>query len=490
MSFVKKLAGETIIYGMSSILPRVIHFLFLTIYITYKFEDTLQFGIYNELYAYSTILLVLFLFRMDTAFFRFGAQAPNQDQIFGAALLPVMGIVVLGTSTMYIFADPIATFIKYDYGGYYVRLFAFILGFDALAGMFYARFRIQSRPYRFMMYRMANVIITLSMVFLFLELIPEKSSEWFSVVHPIDYVFIANLIGSVSVLLLMIPDIVKVNWKLIWKANPVSWSRMFWYSLPLVVVGIAGNINQVFAAPLQKFFLGGSFDENLTQAGAYMGPAKIALLLNLFTVAFNYAAEPFFFNNVGKENAEKAYGQIIHAFAIVSGIAMMGIVCFQELAILLIGESYRGPQEIIPILLFAYFMLGLYYNISIWYKLSDKTVFGALISVGGAIITLSVSILFLPKIGYIASAWGTLLCFTFMTIAGYILGRVYYPIQYPVKRLLSIIFILLLSVGGTVWLKSLFESDWVSLGVGSGVFMLFTILLIWSEKEMILGYLK
>ncbi|HMQ06323.1 MAG TPA: polysaccharide biosynthesis C-terminal domain-containing protein [Saprospiraceae bacterium] len=490
MSFVKKLAGETIIYGMSSILPRVIHFLFLTIYITYKFEDTLQFGIYNELYAYSTILLVIFLFRMDTAFFRFGAQSSSQDQIFGAALLPVIGIAVLGSTTMYFFSDEIAIFLKYEYGGYYVRWFAFILGFDALAGMFYARFRLQSRPFRFLMFRMANVVITLLMVFLFLEIIPDQSNRWFDVQQPIDFVFLANLIGSAAVLLLMIPDVLKVDWQRIWKNNPVSWSKMFWYSLPLVLVGIAGNINQVFATPLQKFFLGGTFNENLTQAGAYMGPAKIALLLNLFTVAFNYAAEPFFFNNVGKENSEKAYGQIMHAFTVVSGVAMMAIISFQELAILLIGESYRGPQEIIPILLFAYFALGLYYNISIWYKLSDKTYFGAFISSGGAILTLGINIYFLPKIGYIASAWATLACFIFMTICGYILGQKFYPIRYPVKRIIYLAGVLFTVMIMTVWVKSNLSTDLHRLICGMVIFTLYIVFLWISEKKTMKEYLK
>ena len=486
MSFVKKLAGETVIYGLSSILPRVIHYLFFTIYITYRFEDTLQYGIYNDLYAYSTIILVLFLFRMDTAFFRFGSRDDDQERVFGTAIMPVMGIALAGVSLMYFNADLIAEWIAYEQGGYYVRWFAFILGFDAVAGMIYARFRLQSRPYRFLIYKVLNIVITLFLVFLFLEILPRMDVQSFEVKEPIDYVFIANLIASATILLLMLPELVKVKWGF----DLVLWKRMLTYAFPLVIVGIAGNINQVFAAPLQKFFLGENVEQNLAVAGKYMGPAKIALLLNLFTVAFNYAAEPFFFNNVGKENSEKAYGQIMHAFTMVAGVAMMGIVCFQELAILIIGENYRGPQEIIPILLFAYFFLGLYYNISIWYKLSDKTIYGALISVGGAVITLSISIGMLSKVGYIASAWASLACFTFMMVVGYLLGQKHYPIVYPVKTVLKLIGLIAIMMVMTIYLKGRFDSDWISLGIGGLLFLVFGTVVFLSERKVIKEYLK
>ncbi len=486
MSFVKKLAGETVIYGLSSILPRIIHYLFFTIYITYRFDDTMQYGIYNDLYAYSTIILVIFLFRMDTAFFRFGSRDDDQEKVFGTSLIPVMGIALVGVTVMYFNSGTIARWIEYEHGGYYVKWFAFILGFDAIAGMIYARFRLQSRPYRFLLYKVLNIVITLALVFLFLEILPRLGIQWMEVSEPIDYVFIANLIASAAILLLMLPELVKVKWGF----DGVLWKKMLVYAFPLVIVGIAGNINQVFAAPLQKFFLGNSVQENLAVAGKYMGPAKIALLLNLFTVAFNYAAEPFFFNNVGKENSEKAYGQIMHAFTVVAGVAMMGIVCFQEIAILIIGESYRGPQEIIPILLFAYFFLGLYYNISIWYKLSDKTIYGALISVGGAIITLAVSIGFLSKVGYIASAWASLACFSFMMVVGYLLGQKHYPISYPVNRILKLIGLYAVIMIGSILVKGTINSVLGSLGIGGLLFLGFIVLIYFMEKTTIIGYLK
>jgi O-antigen/teichoic acid export membrane protein len=217
---------------------------------------------------------------------------------------------------------------------------------------------------------------------------------------------------------------------------------------------------------------------------------KIALLLNLFTVAFNYAAEPFFFNNVKNENADKAYGQILHAFVLACGVAMMGIVCFQEIAILLIGESYRGPQDIIPILLFSNLFLGIYYNISIWYKLSDRTIYGAYISIGGAIITLSLSVLLLPVYGYIISAYASLACYGFMMILGYLWGQKHYPIEYPVRQILLIIITYIVFVLGTIYLKSLVASDSGALLIGAGMFLFFVMFQFFREKNTILGYLN
>lgn len=487
MSFVKKLAGETVIYGMGSILPRILYYLFITTYITYKFPDTYNYGIYNDLYAYSSVILVLFLFRMDTAFFRFGSRNNDQIQTFGAAIIPVLFISFLGVILLLFFSEQIASFLKYEGGGYYVRWFAFILGFDAIAGMFYAKFRLQSRPLKFLFFKIANVLITLGVVFFFLEIEPRLFTQpLIAVKRSIDYVFIANLVGSIVVLVFMIPDILRVRWK--W--DPQLLKRMFWYAGPLVLVGIAGQINQTFAIPLQKFFLGNGFDENLTKAGAYAGPMKIALLLNLFTVAFNYAAEPFFFNNVKNENADKAYGQIMHAFVLACGVAMMSIVSFQEIAILLIGESYRGPQDIIPILLFSNLFLGIYYNISIWYKLSDRTIYGAYISIGGALITLSMSVFLLPVYGYIISAYASLFCYGFMMVMGYLLGQKLYPINYPVRKVVTIIFTYFVFIQGTIYLKSLVASDSMALMIGGGMFLAFLLFQYIREKKTFYEYLK
>ena len=199
------------------------------------------------------------------------------------------------------------------------------------------------------------------------------------------------------------------------------------------------NINQAFAAPLQKYFLGDDILDNLANAGVYGAAAKLAILLNLFTTAFNYAAEPFFFNNSEREDAVEVYGKVALAFTIVACLAALGIIFYIDVVILLLGDSYRSGINIVPILLFAYIFLGLYYNVSIWYKLKDKTYVGALISFMGAFITILISLLLLPKIGTVASAWAALTCYVCMVVVGYLVGQRYYPVNYPVFRILGYI---------------------------------------------------
>ena len=446
MSLLKKLAGQTIIYGISHIFPRILHFVIFTAYLTYKFTEQIDFGIYTDLYAYATILLVIFGYRMDTAFFRFGSRDGNLDKAYSTGLIPILFTTVGFVSILLIFAQPIAEFLKYPEQAHYVRWFAFILGFDTLVALPYARLRLEQKPMKFLFFRVTNVLVTVFLVLFFLEICPrllDNGATWVSSIYDpskdLDYVFLSNLIASGVIFLLMVPGILKIKFDF----NGDLWKKMIWYALPLVIVGIAGSINQAFAVPLQKYFLGADYQENLNTAGIYAGPAKLALLLNLFIVAFNYAAEPFFFNHYEKSDAKAIYGKVAQAFTIVACVVLLGILMYMDLVQFIIGPNYREAIHIVPILLFAYLFLGLYYNFSIWYKLVDKTSFGAYISIGGAVITLVVSIYYLPKIGYIASAWAALCCYAFMSMAAVITGRRFYPIPYPyVRMILYILFAL------------------------------------------------
>lgn len=440
MSIIKKLAGETLIYGMASIFPRMLNILMTLVYLTYRFNDTEDYGSYNEMYAYVTIFLTILVYRLDTAYFRYGSRAEDKASVFSTALIPVIvsAIVVVGVVLLY--SQSIADGLSYGDRPHYIQWFAMIIGFDAVATLFYGKFRLASQPKRFLFFRVANVVLTIVFVLLFLEVLPRIAPDlgnnigaFFGVTKELDFVFLANLLASGSVLLLLIPEFVRVRWSM----DIRLLKKMLLYSFPLIIVGLAGNINQAFAIPLQKYFLGADTGANLSDAGLYAAAAKIALLLNLFTVAFNYAAEPFFFNNAKEDKEKKVYGQVALAFTIVCVFVIVGIVTFSGLAQYLVGSQYRASLHIVPWLLFAYFFLGLYYNVAIWFKLSDKTIVGAIISVFGAIITLIVSIYFLPRVGTIASAYAAVITYAFMIVAGYFTGQKYYPIQYPVRKILA-----------------------------------------------------
>jgi len=475
MSLIKKLAGETVIYGVSSILPRVLHYIVFTIYLTRKFPEQSDYGIYKDLYAYATIILVLLVYRMDTAFFRFGSREDGLVKTFTTAMIPIFFTSLVIVGLMWANAQNIADVLKYPNQAYYVKWFALILGFDALTALPFAKFRLENRPMRFLVVKLLNVFLTIGLVLFFLELCPllsERGIAWVDKIYDpakkLDYIFISNLIASFVVFLFVLPELLREKFQF----DLALWKKMLKYSLPLVIVGIAGNINTAFAAPLQKYFLGGDVAENLKNVGIYAAPASLAIFLNLFNVAFNYAAEPFFFKNYKESNREKLFGKVALLYTIFGAFVLLGILMYLDSFMKIMGANYRSATEIVPVLLFANLFLGLYYNFSIWYKLKDKTHIGAVISVVGAIITLVISIVFLPKIGYLASAWAAFACFAFMAIAGYLTGRIYYPIDYPIARILTYILLAFLLFQLSVYISGF--------GLSSPLFFLLNSLLLIS----------
>jgi len=488
MSLIKKLAGETVIYGISSILPRILHFTVFTIYFTWKFTDQSDFGIYRDLYAYATIILVLMLFRMDTALFRFGSRELSVSKVFSAAIIPVFILVVIAVALLFFNADLIADILAYPEQSYYVKWFAFILGLDSLIALPFARYRLENKAKKFMLLKLLNTGIMILVVLFFLEFCPRFASDgtgWLSnYYHPdrkLDYVFLANLIASAFVFLLVLPDLIKQkpNWDF------VLIKKMFWYSAPLVIVGLAGNINTAFAAPLQKYFLGSNIADNLTNAGIYAAPAALAIFLNLFTTAFNYAAEPFFFKQHDQSTKNDLFGKVALLYVIVALFVLLMIVMNVDFILRIMGKGYRSATEIVPILLFANIFLGLYYNFAIWYKLKDMTHVGAFISIGGAIITLAISLSLLPEIGYIASAWAALACFGFMAICGYLTGQYFYPIKYPMLRIIrQVILAAILVFISQFFVTGQFTSS-MTMIINFGLIMIYAAMSYFFEKDLL-----
>jgi len=441
-SLIKKLAGETVIYGISHMLSRILFFVALTPYLSYKLNnDTSEYGVYSLLYSYSTILLTIFIFRLDTALFRYGSKG-DINKVLGTALIPILAIVGITLTVNFFAAGNIASLIGYPKSPHYVRWFVYIICLDVLANMIFAKLRLESKPVRFMVYKLFNVLLTLVLVVIFFDILPKYNPSLLEELNTslgmklrVDYVFLANLIASAATLLIMFTEYLSIR---IHYDKPLM-KKMLWYAAPLVVVGIAGSINQTFSTPIQRYFLGEDVAANMADAGVYAMAAKLAILLQLFTTAFNYAAEPFFFKNADRSDSTAVYGKVALMYTIVACLGTLAIVSYLDIIVLMLGESYRVGAPVVPFLLFAYILLGLYYNVSIWYKLKDKTHIGAVISILGMVVTIAVSISILPKVGTIASAYAAVACYAFMVIMGYFIGQKYYPVEYPVSKILTII---------------------------------------------------
>lgn len=444
MSILKKLAGETALYGLSSIIGRLITFVFLTPYLTRRFPNPEQMGIQTDLYAWAAFLMVLFTYRMETAFFRYGSKEEQRGAAFGATSRVVTLITIVLLTLMVVLSQPLANLLEYPHNADYIICFAFILGFDALSAIPFAWLRLQGKAAQFAKLKLLNLGINLGSLLFFLEVCPRMANSntlwaqhWYSHEVGIGFIFIANLLASTITFLLLMP----AYWEATGTAgfDKEKLREMLRYAHPLVIVGFAGIINEVLDRVLLKWLSDGTLEERLIQVGIYGSCYKIAIFMNLFTQAFNYAAEPFFFKHAERNDARHVYADVTYLFTLAASLLFLGIMLFMHLGQYFVAESYREGLSIVPHLLLANLFLGIYYNVSIWYKLGNRTQMGAVVAIIGAGVTIVANIVLIPLLGYMGSAWATLLCYATMMVLCYLWGQRYFPVPYPIQRILGCI---------------------------------------------------
>ncbi len=460
----RRLAGDTLIYGTGYILGKILNYLLITVYLTWKFNgETEQYGLFTDFYFYVALLLVLLTLRMETTYFRFASDKAIRDTTFSQA-----SILLLSTSLLWILfvlfrQTPIANALDYPGFEKHVVVLGLILALDVMTAVPFAALRLAGRPVRYAALRLLGILVNIVAVLFFLELVPvlvQKGIGWMSWYNPDDrlyYVFLSNLLGSLVVFLIFIPQYLRVRWS--WNGALVK--QMLSYAWPLVIVGVAGVINQSSYITFQKYILPDSLTENLSAGGVYAAATRVAILMSLFTIAFNYAAEPFFFQHARTEGARQMYADVAKAFTIAGSILMVAILLYLDVIALMLGPDFRSGLGVVPILLLGFLFLGLYYNVSMWYKVTDNTRFGALISTGGALITIVLNIVLIRQFEVVGSAWAALACYVFMTIACYLLGRKYFPVPYDLGRIALMIIGVMLTywisvqldamLGGVLW---------------------------------------
>ena len=492
---IKKLAGETAIYGIPNILGRILHFVILTPFYTREFKNTGDYGTFNELYAYTALLLIFFGLRMETAFFRYGSDKGQLNTSFSTSSIITLFNTLVLASIGWIFASDIAALIQYP--PIYVQTFLGIIVFDALALLPFARLRLEGRPKRFASIKMLNIILNLGLVFFFYRGLPalaEHGVSWAGAFYEkfqLPYfAFLANLITSFIVFLLLVPAYFKVRFNY----SKVLGKRMILYSLPLIMAGIAGTFNQLGAVPFLKWLGADGIAKGLEEGGIYSGIQKLAVIMTLFTQAFSYAAEPYFFKQAKEANSKETFALVAQVFTIIGCLVFLGVWYYLDIIQYILGKNYRTGFQILPILLVSNMMLGIYYNFSAWYKITDNTRFGGYLGVGGALITLAINVIFLPKYGYIVPAWATLACYTFMTIGAYIFGQKYYAIPYPIGRMTLY---LALALGFFFLVKPVNDSFadqlWLGLLLKTGLLSVYIFILTaleWKTVKPILQRLK
>lgn len=448
MNPIKRLAGQTAIYGLPSIIGRILGYLLVPLY-TRVFTQT-EYGIVNVFYSYTALLLVILTYGMETAFFRYAEKEGDKNRVFGTGFLSLVistsGFLLLAL----VFSDTIAKWIQYPDHPNYVIWFALIIGFDVLSSIPFAKLRALNRPIRFASIKLVNICLNISLNLFFILLCPwlmkHTGTGFYDhflrfIYNPgwgIEYIFISNLIASLVMLILLVPEMRGFRMKM----DPALWRRMFIYALPLLFAGLAGVANETFDRILLRYLLPPDIAE--AEVGVYGACYKIAILMTLFIQAYRYAAEPFFFSYAKEKDAHETYARVMTFFVItVSVLFLVTMLYLDDIVIRFIGRDFREGRAVIPILMLAHLFLGVYYNLSIWYKLTGQTLYGAYLSVAGSVITVVLNILWIPRSpdhylsGYMGSAWATFIGYGLMMIFSYFLGQKYYRIPYNLIKIIG-----------------------------------------------------
>ncbi|SFC01823.1 Membrane protein involved in the export of O-antigen and teichoic acid [Parapedobacter composti] len=447
MSVLRNFAGQTAIYGLSTIVARLINFVLTPLFVD-RFSPAV-YGIFNNMYSWAAMLSAVLAFGMETTYFRYlQKHEGNRAQVYNNSFVIILFTSAVFIITVHLFSGGIATWLNNGYydADYnrYVRYFAWILVADALAVIPFARLRAEGRPVRFALLKLVNILTFVGLNLLFIVAIPWLLEQgavgsagiatWYREGW-VGYVFLSNLAASGLTLLLLLPEIAKLKLRLDRKLA----KDMITYSFPVLVANISFIINEhVDKILIPKLLPGGVGARDL---GIYGAVSKIAVFLSIGVQAFRLGAEPFFFSYAKNENARTIYALIMDYFVIAMVLVMVGItVNIEWLKYFIEGGSpaeqaaYWSGLPIVPVLLLNYVLLGIYMNLSIWYKLSDQTRFALYISGIGAVITLVLNVVFIPQYSYVASAWATLLAYGSMVLISYLWGQRHYPIPYRVGK--------------------------------------------------------
>lgn len=489
MSTFKKLASDTAIYGVSSIVGRLLNW-FLVPYYSILFLPA-DFGIITNLYGYVAFFVILLTYGLETSYFRYASNNKQSNLVYSTSLISLLITSISFLLVVVAFKQPIANWMGYSNHTEYIVILGVVLALDALVSIPFAQLRLKNRPIKFATIKLINVAINIGFNLFFFWLCPKivennPDSLINTIYSPqigVGYVFISNLIASIITLLLLSKEIVLIQFRF----SKTLWWQMMSYGFPILIVGIAGMINQNIDKILIPKLIS---EENrpMYQLGIYGANYKLAVLMNMFIQAFRYAFEPFFFARGNKKNDKKMYATVMKYFVIFGLLIFLGMVLYIDIVKLLISSKYHSGLKIVPLILMANLFLGIYFTLSLWYKLNDMTRYGAYMAIIGAIITLVINILLIPILGYTASAIAVFVCFLTMMLISYFLGQKYYPVPYDVKRIgfYFIITVLIFAIAQV----SLKESDFIKYGINSFLMIVFVVTVFFKEKEELLSLFK
>lgn len=486
-SSIKNLAGQTMWYGVSSIAARFINYL-LTPLLTYNLASKADYGKIGLVYSAIPILNIIFTYGFETAYFRFYAKDEYKKDIYNTASISLIVSTIFFTSLLWIFQSAFGTVIGLNDFPAIIQLSIFIIALDALSTIPFAKLRQDGRPRMYAVIKIAGILFNILVTWFYVAWCPKnvKTGDNSFLIflynpstNPVVYVMLANVIQSAFTLLLLSKEIKKIHFNF----NTKLWKEMIIYSLPLIIVGMGGMINETFDRLMLSWWLEGPKEYRESQIGIYNACYKLSILISLFIQAFRMGAEPFLFKQAEDTDAPRTYARVMKFFVITVCVTFLLITLFIPVWRYFIRKDYWEGLGIVPILVLANMCLGIYYNLSIWYKVSNRTRAGATITLIGTGITCIINFLFIPYFGYMASAWATFACYASMMVISFLWGQKAYYVPYAWKKLLAYMVIVILLFFLHKGIIYFYENDIFSIAVGSVFTMAFMYFVLKIEKK-------
>ena len=437
MANLKSLAKDTAIYGLSSIVARFINYLLVPIQTARFAASGGEYGIITNVYAYVSLLIILLTFGMETTFFRFmSKEGEDPRKVYSTALTMVMMTSLISAVLLMMFLYPIATAVGYADHPEYVAVMYVTVAIDAFMAIPFAYLRYLHKPLRFALLKIINIVLNITLNLLYLIILPALRLNPFGIYDEqftldVAFVFYINLFCTCTTLLML--------WKE-WTSQPFkidknTCKRMLSYTWPLLVMGLAGQLNQAASQILFPYLFDGSQEEARAQLGIYGACIKIAMIMVMITQAFRFAYEPFVFGKSKDKDNRDTYAQAMKFYLIFTLLAFLVVMGYLDILKYLIGESYWDGLRVVPIIMAAEIMFGVFFNLSFWYKLTDRTIWGAYFSGIGAVVLITIDILLIPRFSYMACAWAGFAAYATSMLLSYFIGQRYYPIAYPIRQM-------------------------------------------------------
>lgn len=476
------LAKDTAIYGISSIVGRFINYLLTPLY-TRALTEQAEYGNITSIYAWTAFLLVFLTFGMETTMFRFAnKEGQNKEKVFSTSLIFVGGLSLLFTVLCWLFTEPISIAIGFNNHPEYIRIMSIVVALDSFQSIIFSYLRLKKRPIKFAGIKLSIIILNILLNILILRFVPKFYQDsllfknWFNPSNLVTYVVIINLICSTASLFAFIPELKNLKYGF----NTKLFREMLAYTFPLLILGLAGILNQVADKMLYPHLVPG--DIGKAQLGEYGAAVKIAMIMSMLIQAFRYAYEPMVFSS-SKENTDeknRMYADTMKYFLIFAILAFLAVVFYLDILLLILGPNYRAGAKVIPIVMIAEIFMGVYFNLSFWYKLIDKTWWGGIFSFIGCAVLIAINVLFVPKYGYIACAWGGFAGYGVCMLMSYFVGQHYAPVKYPIKDILKYI-----TLAAILWgISILIKGEHIAVRIGINTILLIIYMVYTIKKDL------